>query len=137
MSGDLVLRRHTRAGVEELGSPSMSDVLDASERLDGVTSSELSLADEGTTGIHIVGGPDRFVCWVQRWDDNDELVLATATDPNAPAGTVSVTLSNGQVDDVDLSRTIDASALRRAVRTYVEGRGLDASVTWDRDPASW
>lgn len=134
MPAELVLKRYTQTGVEERASPSVDDVNAALLSLDGLTSTELVIADVDTAGIFVVGGPDRFVCWVQSWSEDRVLAIAEATDPTVAEGVLAVKLKNGQVDEYSLSATIDRAAVGRAVQTYVETRELDPSVTWSLGP---
>ena len=70
------------------------------------------------------------MCWVQRWNQDNELALAEAIDPNAPDGSLRVTLSNGQVDEHSLGVTVGRAAVVRALESYLAHNTLDISVTW-------
>jgi hypothetical protein len=135
MAAELVLKRYASGAVEERPSPTIADALAALSRLDGLTSSELFITDQETAGIYVVGGPDRFVCWVQRWNQDNELAVAEAIDPSAPAGSLKVTLSNGQVDEHALAATVGRAAAIRALETYIAHNTLDISVAWRLDEA--
>ena len=110
-------------------SPVWEDVDAVIRGLDGDTHSEAALGRDAMTSLIVVGGPDRFVVWAQRWDD-DGLIIDTATDANPPPGSMSVTLDNGQVDDIDLADTVDLATALRAARAYLDSRTLDTGITW-------
>jgi hypothetical protein len=123
------LRLFTRDAPEALLPPVWEDVQRVLRGLDGDTRSEAHLGPDEETGICVVGGPERYVLWVQRWVDRD-IVIDTAIDPNPPTGSMSVTLGNGQVDEIPLAETVDLATTLRAARTYFENQSLDGGTAW-------
>jgi hypothetical protein len=99
--------------------------------LDGKTHCEVFIGDRTTTeGLNVIGGPNRFVTWVQRWDAAKLLVIDTAFDPLSPPGTVRYTLSNGQVEEIPTGQTVDLQSVLQAASTFFEGRGLAPDLEW-------
>ena len=123
------LKRFSLDNPDGLHASVWEDVERLLGHLDGVNRSEASLRADDTTGLYAVGGPARFVVWVQRWDDND-LVIDTAVDPTQPSGSISVTLGNGQVDEIPIAKTVDLATTLRAARTYLESQSLDGHTVW-------
>lgn len=124
------LRIFTRDAPDGLPSPVWEAVNAAIRGLDGDSRSEVALGRDAMTSLIVVGGPERFVVWAQRWDDN-LLIIDTASDPSPPLGSMSVTLENGQVDDIALADTVDLATTLRAARTYLESQTLDPGIAWD------
>jgi hypothetical protein len=147
MATGLTLELCSRDGGEVVSSPNWDDVERMIHRLDGRTHCEVFIGDRATTeGLYVTGGPRRFVSWIQRWDvAAGDLEIDTAYDPSAPPGTVRFSLSNGQVDEVPATQTVDLKAVMQAARTYLESKDLDPEIPWihegpsagpDLDPGS-
>lgn len=119
----------TGGGNETIPAARWDDVERSIIGLDGETHSTMSLESDDSTGLFVFGGPDRYVLWVQRWDGND-LVIDTAVDPHPPAGSMLVTLDNGQVDEVPLAKTVDLGIALRSSLTFSAVGALDSKTHW-------
>jgi hypothetical protein len=130
---NLKLDSVSSSGRETIPSPTWADVERVIRRLDGEAYSEASLGSGDEDGLFVVGGPDRYVLWIQRWDETEhELIIATASDPSPPAGSMTVTLSNDQQDEIPLARTVDRLTVTRAARAFLADQSLDADSKWER-----
>lgn len=132
MSLDLILERSSPTGEDAFVAPSWAEIGGVLDSLDGVIHSEVFLGNDKTEGIIVVGGPDRFVVWVQRWDSTGrELAIDTALDPTASSGTVRFQLSNGQVDVFPLTQTVDRLTMVHAVRTFHSDGRPATDIQWE------
>jgi hypothetical protein len=119
----------TGRGNETIAVANWEDVERSIASLDGGAHSFMSLESDESTGLFIVGGPDRYVLWVQRWDGND-LAIDTAVDPQPPVGSMIVTLDNGQVDEIQLANTVGLAVALRSSRAFFADGALDSHTEW-------
>ena len=119
-------------GPTVVDQPGVDDVIRAIATLDGVSPSELSVTNVATEGLHIVGGPDRFLCWLQHWEpDGSDLVIESARDPEPPAGVLEVVLDNGQSDKYPLVQTISREQAVEVALDYLGSETRSSVVRWE------
>jgi hypothetical protein len=114
------------ASHERTENPDIDQVLDAVDRLDSRTHTEVTLTRENPWEfLAISGGPDYFLVSGEARDGS----MPQLTNPDAPEGKVKL-VCGGQGSEFNLRDVVPRDKVRGAVEQFFEGLSADLPAPW-------